>query len=66
MKIEEIRTLPVQEKMQIMEAIWDDFRERVEKSDISEEHKRLLDERRDRVREGKAKLVAWADVKGTR
>lgn len=50
--------------MQIMEAIWEDFRDRIENSELSEEHKKLLDERRARVEQGKAKLVDWEKIKG--
>ena len=44
MTVAEVKALPVREKLQIMEAIWEDFRERFEKADISENQKRLLDE----------------------
>ena len=59
----EVKALTVREKLQIMEAIWEDFRERFEKADISENQKRLLDERRERVANGSARLVDWDDVK---
>ena len=59
----EVKALPVREKLQIMEAIWEDFRERFEKVDISESQKRLLDERRERVANGSARLVDWDDVR---
>ena len=65
MTTEDVRALPVERKMQIMEAIWEDFRERFERSEISPQQKQLLDRRRARVREGAARLLDWDSVKGT-
>ena len=65
MTAEDIKRLPIEQKMQIMEAIWEDFRERFEHSEIPEEHKKLLDERRARGRDGKARLLDWDAVKAT-
>ena len=63
MTVAEVKALPVREKLQIMEVIWEDFRERLEKADLSESQMRLLDERRTRVANGAARLVNWDDVK---
>ncbi len=65
MTAEDVRALPIELKIQIMEAIWEDFRDRFERSEISPEQKRLLDRRRARVREGAARLLDWDAVKGT-
>ena len=62
---EEIRALPINQKMQIMKVIWEDFRDRFEKSGISQEQKELLDQRRARVREGSSKILDWDSVKDT-
>src|SRR5947207_14262022 len=65
MRAEEVKALPVDEKIRIMEAIWEDFRDRFDRMEIPQEQKDLLDERRARVREGKARLLDWDSVKGT-
>ena len=65
MTTEEVKALTVERKIQIMEAIWEDFRERFERSEISPQQKELLDRRRARVREGAAKVLDWDSVKGT-
>ena len=62
MTTEDVRSLPIVRKMQIMEAIWEDFRERFERSEISPQQKLLLDRRRARVREGAARLLDWDSV----
>jgi hypothetical protein len=65
MTTEDVRALPVERKIQIMEAMWEDLRERFEPSEISPQRKQLLDRRRARVREGATRLLDWDAVKGT-
>ena len=65
MTAKEIKELPIEQKLQIMEALWEDLRERFEKSEISDNLRRLLDQRRGRVGSGDAQLLDWDSVKGT-
>jgi len=65
MTAEDIKALPIDRKIQIMEAIWEDLRGRFEQMDLPQSQKDLLDHRRARVREGVARLVDWDSVKGT-
>ncbi|HOX04726.1 MAG TPA: hypothetical protein P5555_21205 [Candidatus Paceibacterota bacterium] len=48
MTAEEVKTLPLDQKIRIMEAIWEDLRDRFERSDLSPGIKDLLDQRRAR------------------
>ncbi len=59
----EIKALPMAEKIQIMEALWEEFRSKFDESDISIEMKSLLDQRRQRVRSGESQLLDWDSVK---
>jgi putative addiction module component (TIGR02574 family) len=63
MSITEIRKLPIREKFQILEALWEDMLPEIEQADIPESHKKLLDERRARVESGEEKLLDWDVVK---
>ncbi len=65
MTAEDVKSLPVERKIQIMEAIWEDFRDRFERLAVPPQQKDLLDQRRARVREGAAQLLDWESVKGT-
>jgi putative addiction module component (TIGR02574 family) len=65
MTVEEIKTLPVAQKLQIMEAIWEDFRAQFEKFDAPGPLRELLDARRARVKDGSAQLLDWDKVKST-
>ncbi len=63
MTIQEIRTLPTDEKVRIMEAIWEDMREHYEEAPISQDLIDLLKERQSRVERGEARLLDWDKVK---
>lgn len=65
MTAEEVKALPTDRKIQIMEAIWEDFRDRFDRLDVPQSQKDLLDRRRARAREGAAQLLDWESVKGT-
>jgi hypothetical protein len=65
MTSQDVKELPVQQKLQIMEAIWEDFRDRFDRMEVPQEQRRLLDERRVRVRDGVARLLDWDNVKGS-
>ncbi len=65
MTAEEVKALPIERKLQIMEALWEDLRERFDRLEPSPQQKELLDHRRARVRQGAAQLLDWESVKGT-
>ena len=63
MTITEIRKLPLSEKLQIMEAIWEDLRSQAEAVPIPDWHRKLLDARRKAVDEGHEGVFDWDEVK---
>ena len=65
MSIAEIHQLPVEEKFQMMEALWEDLRDHFERIPIPAAHRALLDERRARVQNGTATLRDWDAVKSS-
>jgi putative addiction module component (TIGR02574 family) len=65
MTAEDVKALPIDRKIQIMEAIWEDFRDRFDRLEVSPQQKDLLDRRRATVRNGAAQLLDWESVKGT-
>jgi putative addiction module component (TIGR02574 family) len=65
MSITEIRNLPLSEKLQIMEALWEDLRSRAEGVPVPEWHKELLDDRRKAVEAGKESILEWDEAKGS-
>lgn len=65
MSIAEVRKLSLREKLEIMEAIWQDLGAHVETCDVPPEHRQLLDRRRARVASGEVDLRDWDTVKHT-
>ncbi|RYD71228.1 MAG: hypothetical protein EOP84_25260, partial [Verrucomicrobiaceae bacterium] len=59
MSTAEVLQLLLREKLQIMEAIWEDFREQAQNVEIPEEQKNLLDSRRARIASGEARILDW-------
>jgi putative addiction module component (TIGR02574 family) len=57
MTLTEIRKLPVKEKIQIMEVLWEDLRSQVQEEPIPDWHKELLDNRRKAVDAGHEKIL---------
>ena len=63
MSIAEIRQLPLNEKLQIMEAIWEDLRSRAEDVSVPQWHKELLDSRHEAVEAGHEEVLEWDEIK---
>lgn len=63
MSISEVRQLPIREKIEMMEVLWEDLRARVESAPVPEAHQRLLDERRSAVEAGTEEVLEWDKVK---
>ena len=63
MSTAELAALAPTEKWKILEFLWDSLRPEVESLPVPEEHRNLLDERRDKAQSGKSKLVAWEGAK---
>lgn len=63
MNIAEVKSLPLREKFQLLEMIWEDLRSRVETMPVSRSDRDLLDARIERVESGKVAVHHWDDVK---
>ena len=63
MSIAEIKQLPMREKLQIMETLWEEMRAVAENANVPEDHRRILNVRRKEVESGREKLLRWDDVK---
>ncbi len=63
MSIAEVRQLPIREKIEMMEALWEDLQSRVDSAPVPEAHRRLLDQRRAAVEAGTEVVEDWESVK---
>jgi putative addiction module component (TIGR02574 family) len=59
----ELRQMTIREKIQLMEALWDDLCGAEETIPVPDWHKALLDERERQVAAGEAKFVDWDAAK---
>jgi putative addiction module component (TIGR02574 family) len=63
MSIVEIKQLPMREKFLIMETLWEEMRAIADNANLPEDHRRILNTRREEVESGREKLLKWDDVK---
>ena len=63
MTVAEVKKMSLKDKLQIMEAIWQDLRDHVDECPISPQTREMLDSRRERVASGEASLQDWDTVK---
>jgi putative addiction module component (TIGR02574 family) len=63
MTVADISKLSLREKLQVMEAIWQDLRGNIDVIAVPEEHRRILDDRRARVASGESAVLPWDRVK---
>lgn len=65
MKAFEISQLTLREKFQVMQDIWEELRDRVDRFEVPQSHKDILDERRRQVESSESELLDWNQVKHT-
>jgi hypothetical protein len=61
--LEQIRRMPLHEKLLVMEAIWDDISREETTLEVPQWHKELLDERERLVENGQAQFIDWEEAK---
>ncbi len=62
-KIKEILSLPKEDKLMLIDVIWDSLDAELQNSEIPEWHKKLLDERLSRMENGEANFKNWEELK---
>lgn len=62
-KIKDILKLSVDERIDLVQTIWDSIAEDSEVSEISEEHKKILDKRLEAHQNNPQDIVSWDEVK---
>jgi len=61
--VADLAKLSLREKLRLLEAIWEDLRARMDAMEGPRKHRQILDERRERIDSGEAKLLDWDQVK---
>ena len=65
MNVAEIKKLPLREKFQILEALWEDLSSKIEDIELTQTDRDLLDTRLSKIESGESKILDWDDVKHT-
>ena len=60
---EEIRKLPMREKLALLEAVWAEISPEPDQVEVPQWHKDLLDERELALLEGRTVVLDWEDAK---
>jgi Putative addiction module component len=59
----QIDQMTLKEKLQTMEALWDDLRQRAEDVPVPQWHRDILDERQRLIDHGQAQFIDWETAK---
>jgi len=62
-KIKDILKLSVDERINLVQTIWDSIAAETEVSEISEEHKNILDKRLEAHQNNPRDIISWDEVK---
>ena len=58
----ELHKLSLKEKIELVQSLWDDIAEEQTFDFISEEHKKILDQRLKRINSGSAEFKSWSMI----
>ena len=62
-QLNEILKLSKEEKIDLVQTLWDDISADEESKEISLQHKKLLEETLERIEKGETQFSRWEDVK---
>lgn len=60
---EEIRKLPMKEKLALLEAVWEEISPYPDELEVPQWHKDILNERREASEQGQVRILDWEDAK---
>ena len=62
-ELKKIQDLPLNERIAIIQTMWDDIAREQSYDILPEEHKNILEERINRISDGNSKFKSWDDIK---
>lgn len=62
LQLQYLHNLPVKEKIRVVQTLWDDIAKEQSIDNLPLEHKKLLDERLQKINSGKAQFKSWSEV----
>jgi putative addiction module component (TIGR02574 family) len=61
-QIEDLHKLSVKDKIKVVQTLWDDIAKEQSIETISSDHKKILDERIQKINSGNAQFRQWSEV----
>ena len=61
-QLNELHKLSQQEKIQLVQLLWEDIASEQNYTDLPEEHKKILDKRLEKILNGTAKFRSWEEI----
>jgi putative addiction module component (TIGR02574 family) len=62
LQMSELHKLSVQDKLEVVQTLWDDIAKEHQIQELSTEHKEILDERLLKINSGNASFKPWSEV----
>jgi len=62
LQMSELHKLSVKDKIKVIQTLWDDIAEEQSFDEFPEAHKKILDERMQKIAEGEAVYKPWSEV----
>lgn len=62
LQLQFLHNLPLKEKISVVQSLWNDIAMQQSIENIPSEHKRILDERIQKINSGKAQFKPWSEV----
>lgn len=63
LQMSELHKLSVKDKIKVVQTLWDDIAEEQSIEEFPEAHKKILDERIQKIAEGQAVFKPWSEVR---
>ena len=63
LQMSELHKLSLKDKIEVAQTLWDDIAEEQSVEELPEAHKKILDERLQKIAEGQVIYKSWSEVK---
>lgn len=61
-ELKKLQQLSKEEKIEVAQMLWDDIARNQNQVEIPEEHKRILDHRLNKIKQGKGNFKSWDEI----
>ena len=62
LQLDELHKLSVKDKIKVVQTLWDDIAEEQSIDTLSAEHKKILNQRLQKINSGDGEFISWTDI----